>query len=239
MVVYVPVPAVESYKSAYIWKNYNIQPIGVGNRVLTVRFPDGTDMNAYTDMLLGIKSTDGEKSSHFTVSNKTSYTFSALDQDITWHVALTNQYDDVFGKIEDISLQEYNTSVTLDGLLKAKNVQLIVKTPDGQDVTAQCRVTWKDESGEILCQGNEIKRLPVGRKLYYQVVLPQQLATVYTLPATTAYTVKDGDNTIVCQLAAISQTQLSGRVKDATLANIGALSTVVSSRVSAELTAMS
>ena len=216
MVVYVPVPAVESYKSAYIWKNYNIQPIGVGNRVLTVRFPDGTDMNAYTDMLLGIKSTDGEKSSHFTVSNKTSYTFSALDQDITWHVALTNQYDDVFGKIEDISLQEYNTSVTLDGLLKAKNVQLIVKTPDGQDVTAQCRVTWKDESGEILCQGNEIKRLPVGRKLYYQVVLPQQLATVYTLPATTAYTVKDGDNTIVCQLAAISQTQLSGRVKDAT-----------------------
>ena len=216
MVVYVPDAAVESYESAYIWKNYNIQPIGVGNRALTVRFPDGTDMNAYTDMLLGIKSTDGEKSSHFTVSNKTSYTFSALDQDLTWHVALTNQYDDVFGMIEDISLQEHNTSVTLDGLLKAKNVQLIVRTADGQDVTAQCRVTWKDESGEILCQGNEIKRLPVGRKLYYQVVLPQQLATVYTLPATTAYTVKDGGNTIVCQLAAISQTQLSGRVKDAT-----------------------
>jgi len=215
MVVYVPAVVIEDYRSARGWKNYTIEPL-TDNKGLTVRFPDGTNMSDYAGMRLAVSSTDGEKSSHYTVSNKTSYVFNALNHNLTWRVDLTNQWGDEFGKIENLVLQEQNSVATLDDLLEPHNVALTVVTPDGQDVTARCKVSWTDENGELLTQGNEINRLPAGRKLKYQVILPQELATAYALPASTAYTVKDGNNTIVCQLTAISQINLSGRVKDAT-----------------------
>ena len=214
MVVYVPLVALDSYQSANVWKDYAIEPIS-GNKGLTVYFPDGTNMKDYTDMKLMLSSTDGEKSSHYSVTDKTSYTFNALDRERIWNVTLTNQWGDVFSKIENIAVQDQNVSVTLEGLLKPQNVKLVVKTPDGRDVTGNCKISWLDKNGELLLQGNTINGLPAGRKLDYQITLTQELATAFTMPATNGYTVKDGDNTIICQLMAISQTTLTGKVKDA------------------------
>ena len=181
---------------------------------LTVSLPEATDCSEYANMDLAIKNSQDNKTVHFVVTNNRSYMFTGVHCNTTWNVTLTNQYGDIFGKIENVKVGGTGVNVSFSSLLKPHDVTLTVKTPDGQDVTSQCKISWLDENGELLTQGNQIKKLPAGRKLKYEVSLPQELATAYTLPATNTYTVKSSSNNVVCQLTAISQTRLSGKVKD-------------------------
>lgn len=216
MCVYVPAISVDDYKADWRWGKYEILPMGSKLAKLSVALPGNVTVQDYANMRLAISETGGESASlHYMVTDKTSYTF-GVGNNTNWDVSLTNQYGDVFGKIENVQVGEADANVTFSSLLQPQNVALIVKKPNGQDVTAQCKITWLDENGELLLQGNPIKKLAPGRKLKYQVTLPQDLATACSLPATNTYTVKPvGSNNIVCQLAAISQTHLSGKVKDA------------------------
>ena len=214
MCVYVPSIAVEAYQSASGWNQFEILPINDGH-VLSVSLPENVNVQDYANMRLELTNAEGGDAQHYTLTDKSSYKFT-VEPNSTWNVTLTNQYGDLFGKIEHVEVSEENVAVIFPSLLKPQDVSLKVKKPNGQDVTAQCKISWFDEDGELLLQGNPIKKLPAGRKLKYQVSLPQDLATAYTLPSTSTYTVKDGNNEISCQLSAIGETLLSGKVKDAT-----------------------
>ena len=216
MTVYVFPSALEAYQSNYYWNIFTIEPANFDVSNLTIHLPNGTDVAQYANMKLAIAKEDSDQTLHYIINDKLSYTFANLDKNTVWDVVLTNQYGDEFGKIEDVVVGEEDAAVTFPSLKKPQTVTLKVKTPSGQDVTAQTKITWKDENGELLVQSNQIAGLPAGRKLNYSVTLPQELATAYALPADMSYTVKDGDNTIVCQLTAIAQAKLSGKVKEAT-----------------------
>ena len=216
MTVYVFPSAIEAYQNANYWKNYPIEVAVFNVFDLKVNLPNGIDVAKYANMKLAITQKDGDQTLHYIINDKLSYTFANLNKNTVWDVVLTNQYGDEFGKIEDVVVGEEDAAVTFPSLKKPQTVTLKVKTPSGQDVTAQTKITWKDENGELLEQSNQIAGLPAGRKLNYSVTLPQELATAYALPADMSYTVKDGGNTIVCQLTAIAQAKLSGKVKEAT-----------------------
>ena len=215
MCVYVPSIAIEDYEESSPWSQFEILPIGDGATKVMIIFPLSTVIQDYSDMQLAILNIENGEKLHYSLSNKYSYVF-YVEQNSTWDVSLTNHYGDRFGHIENVEVANKDIEITFTSLFKPQNVTLAVKTPNGQDVTSQCKVSWLDENGELLTQGNQIKKLPAGRKLKYQVALPQELATAYTMPATNTYTVKSGSNNVICQLATISQTQMSGKVKDAT-----------------------
>ena len=215
MTVYVLPDALEAYQSDYYWNRYTILPTNLDRASLTVNLPAGTD-TAYVDMKLGIVNRDSDIRRHFVVSkNKFSYKFGALEFQTNWDVVLTNHYGDELGKIENVAIGEEDKTVTFTSLKRPQTVTLTVRTPDGQDVTGQSRISWLDESGELLAQGKEIGNLPFGRKLVYSVRLPQQLATKYSLPANRTYTVAEGNNNIICQLNELSEVHFSGIVKEA------------------------
>ena len=215
MTVYVLPDALEAYLSDYHWSRFNIQAADFNVSNLTVNLPDGIDVSKYTNMKLEIKCKDSNKERHLVIGKKASYTFGALDNNTSWNITLTNQYGDVFGTIENVEIGEQDVAVTFPSLKQPQTVSLMVKTPVGQEVTEQVNISWSDESGELLKQGKQIAGLPAGRKLAYSVKLPQELATAYSLPANMTYTVKEGSNSVLCQLTAIAQTQLIGKVKEA------------------------
>lgn len=214
MMVFVPVESLYKYESTSGWNQFEILPISDA-KSLTVNLPTSANVEDFAQMRLDLQSVD--KASHYyIISDKSSYTFNGIKSNSTCNVTLSNQYGDMFGKIENIQVRDQNVQVTFASLIMPQDVTIIVKTPNGQDVTTQCKITWFNEIDEILLQGNPIKKLPPARKLKYQVTLPAELSTAYTLPAVDTYTVIDGENTIVCQLSNITQTQLSGKVNDAT-----------------------
>lgn len=215
MVVFVPLISVEAYQSANGWNAFEILPMDDGHHILSVSLPENVDVQDYANMRLEVNNIENNQTLCFTLTDKPTYKFT-VESNSTWNVTLTNQYGDQFGKIENVVIGEESVAVTFSSLLKPQDVSLAVKKPNGQDVTDACRISWFDEDGELLLQGNPIKKLPAERKLKYQVTLPQDLATAFTLPSMNTYTVKEGNNDITCQLSAIGEAQLSGKVKDAT-----------------------
>jgi hypothetical protein len=214
MTVFVLPDVVETYRSNYNWSPFDIEPIQ-GGTILTVNMPADADMSLYIDMKLAVSSASSGKTLSYVLTDKRYYSF-VVNDNTTWNVSLANQYGDEFGKIENVEVGEEDVTVEFSTLKKPQTVSLAVKLPNGEDVTAKTKVSWKDEKGKLLVQGNKIAGLPAGRKLNYSITLPQELATAYSLPADMTYTVKDGGNTVVCQLTAIAQTQLSGKVKEST-----------------------
>ena len=214
MCVYVYPIAIAAYERASGWNQFTILPIDDGH-VLSVSLPGSVNVQDYANMRLEVNNIENNQTLCFTLTDKSSYKF-IVEPNSTWNVTLTNQYGDLFGKIENVVVGEENIAVVFPSLLKPHDVSLIVKKPNGQDVTELCKISWFDEDGELLLQGNPIMKLPAGRRLKYQVTLPQDLATAFTLPSTSTYTVKEGNNDITCQLLAIGEAQLSGKVKDAT-----------------------
>ena len=215
LVVYVMAASVSLYQNDPNWGRFIILPIQDDLYSLTVNFTNTVDQADYTNMWLELCNTINGQTMHYVLTDKISYTFNGIKENSVFDITLRNQYGDVFGKIDHILVDEQNKTVTFESLLKPHNVALIVNDPHGKDISKLCNISWHDENGEFLLQGNTIKGIPAGRILLYQISLPQNLATNYTLPTTSSYKVKDDNNTIVCQLTLIGKTQLSGIVKDA------------------------
>ena len=182
---------------------------------LNVDFSNTADFADYAGMKLAISNPTSGQTVHYSLSDKQSYKFYGLEYNSVWDLTLTNQFGDEFGRIENVTLNQWDATVAFDTLLKSNQVNISVKTPDGVDVTEQCNVAWMDECGELLKQGNQIKGLPAGRALNYKVTLPADLAALYTVPSTNSYTVKDDYNTVICQLNAIDKVRLKGKISDA------------------------
>ncbi len=215
MIVYVPVEAIEDYQADYTWSIFTILPLKGNVSNLTICLPDGTDVSKYKDMKLEIANKNDDQKLHYIITDKQSYTFSRLDFNTSWKVTLANQFGDCIGLIENVSIDSSDVTLTFPELKKPQTVSLTVKTPDGQDVTNETRVSWFDENGDFLIQGNRIAGLPSGKKLTYSVTLPQEFVTAYSLPTNIDYTVKDGTNNLDCQLTEIAKVNLFGKVKDA------------------------
>jgi len=182
------------------------------NGVLSVCFPDNVNMEEFADMSLELSNIANGQTIRLTVTDKTNYKFTGLDNNSLWNVSLINRYGDVLGIIENVPS---TGSVTFGSIIKPQKVSLTIRDPQGKDVTNLTRISWLNENDELIAQGNQIIGLPADRKLTYQVVLPPELAINYSLPSDLTYTVKDGTNKIVCQLTSIPQVHISGKVIDA------------------------
>lgn len=215
LVVYVPAAAITQYQEAAGWKDFTILPIQEDIRSLTISLPEGTNAADYAQMWLELTNTKSGQRMHYVMTDRQQYTFANIIRNTSWNVTLRNERGDVFGQIDHVEVKDEDVSVVFSSLTKPQNVSLVVKKPDGQDVTAQMQITWTDAQGNYVAQGASLTGLPVGYQANYHVALSQELAMQYITPQTVEYVLKDGGNSIVYQLEAIKQLQISGKVKDA------------------------
>lgn len=182
---------------------------------LSIGFPDFVNPMDYANMTLQIKNSENGQSHSCIITNNDTYRFSVATNTF-WDITLYNKYGDILGYIDNVEVAKENVIVSFASLVKPQTVTMTVMTPYGQDVTDYAMIDWMDENGEILVQGHQILYLLEGTKISYNIRLSPELSMMYVVPGKTTYTVKDGTNNIVCQLTEILQTQLSGKVKDAT-----------------------
>lgn len=215
LVVYVPAAAIAQYQDIEAWGKYTLLPIQEDIRSISISLPDGANASDYTQMWLELTNTKSGQRMHFVMTDRQTYTFANIIRNTSWNVTLRNERGNVFGQIDNVEVKDEDVAVVFTTLMKPQRVSLIVQTPDGQDVTAQTQITWTDAQGSYMAQGASLTGLPVGYQANYRVVLSQELAMQYVTPKMVEYVLKDGGNSIVNQLEAIKQLQISGKVKDA------------------------
>lgn len=182
---------------------------------ISVSMSESTDMSYYKNMWLELSNIKSGQCIHYVITDCTQYTFANIIRNSTWNVVLRNEHGDIFGKIDNVEVKDNDVNVTFSSLSKPQSAFLNVLTPDGKDVTSQTKITWTDAQGNYVAQGVSLTGLPTGYKTTYSVVLSQELAMAYNTPQPVDYTLTDGDNKITCQLNAIPQVKISGKVKDA------------------------
>lgn len=214
LVVYVPAAAISQYQDMEVWGKFTLLPIQEDIRSISISLPEDANATDYTQMWLELTNAKSGQRMHYVMTNRQTYTFANIIRNTSWNVTLRNERGDVFGQIDNVEVKDEDVSVTFASLSKPQNVSLVVKTPDGQDVTAQAQITWTDTQGNYVAQGAKLAGLPVGYQANYRVALSQELAMQYDTPQAVEYVLKDGGNSIVCQLQAIKQVQISGKVKD-------------------------
>lgn len=215
LVVYVPAAAIAQYQDADGWKNFTLLPIQEDIRSLSISLPAGVNVADYAQMWLELTNTKSGQHMHYVMTDRMQYTFANIIRNTSWNVTLRNERGDLFGQIDNVEIKDEDVSVTFSSLSKPQSVALSVLTPEGKDVTAQTQVTWTDAQGDYLLQGVSLTGLPAGYQTAYRIVLSQELAMAYNTPQPVDYILTDGDNKITCQLSAIPQVKISGKVKDA------------------------
>ena len=214
LVVYVPAGAIGQYQDSEAWSKFTLLPIQEDIRSISVSLPNGAKVSDYAKMWLELTNTKSGQRMHYIMTERDVYTFANIIKNTSWNVVLRNERGDVFGKIDNVEVKNEDISVSFASLSKPQNVSLKVQTPDGKNVTEQTQITWTDGSGNYIAQGTSLSALPVGYQLNYSVTLSKDLAMLYGIPKVTAYTLKDGSNSLTCKLKAIKQVQITGKVKD-------------------------
>lgn len=215
LVVYVPAAAIAQYQDIEAWGKFTLLPIQEDIRSISISLPEGAHAADYTQMWLELINTKSGQRMHYVMTDRQTYIFANIIRNTSWNVTLRNERGDIFGQIDNVEVKDEDVSVVFSTLTKPQNVSLAVKTPDGQDVTAQTQITWTDAQGNYVAQGASLTGLPAGYQASYRIILSQELAMAYNTPQPADYALIDGDNRIICLLTAIPQVRISGKVKDA------------------------
>ena len=226
MVVYVPSAAVELYRTADGWKQLNIKPLDGEELSLTVNFPFDVSMGEYKNMSLELVNVQSGQVYKCLLTDRRSYTFFALMKNTIYDVFLKNTMGEVLAELSSVMLEETDVNVSITSIKKMYDVTLAVQTPEGSDVTSKVDITWYDEQGTYLRQGNIIKSVVEGRKLQYRVKLDNDLALEYVQPMGMGVCVASKDGAIL-QLERLAIIEITGRIVD-TNTNQGIKSATIS-----------
>lgn len=211
--LHVPSVSVALYAAAEGWSKLTIQSLDENEKSITVSLP-GT-AGEYKNMTLELQNVQSGQVYRCLVTDRTSYTFFGLMKNTYYNIYLKNSNKVVLGEINNVALEDGNLNVSFESIKTMQNVTLSILTPEGKNVTADVTITWLDELGSYLRQGNQVSELLTGTNIQYRVKLSKELAMEYVQPVDVAYQVKNGENAIVLTLSPIKQISISGYVKDA------------------------
>ena len=212
--LYVPIGTLSEYYAANVWNEFtNIQLLGTSSIsvTLTTDAPDGY----YEDMILELHMLNSQSVESRNILNKRNFMFINQIRENEYQAFLKNSYGQVMGQTEVVELGEEDLTLTIDKLLRKKDVSLKVTIPDGTDVTDKVSVLWADSAGKALGYASQLKAVAESAKLKCKVTLLDELARQYVAPDTMQLTVDgEGENLLTLQLQAMQQLALHGLVKD-------------------------
>ena len=210
--IYVPNASVNLYLEDKGWKDYNIAPMFVGDK-LVVNLPKVASDVDYRNMYIELVETDGDMINKYLIGEQHSYTFYGLDGNRTYSIYLKNQLGHVLGAIHAIHIFE-DATVTFDSLLQPQNLKIGIYTPDGTDATESAIVTWYDANDNYLCKDAVLSGQVEDTEVKYTVKLSKELAMQYKQPEQTTYMVKPSGNEVKVILEPFSTAEITGMVRD-------------------------
>ena len=92
-----------------------------------------------------------------------------------------------------------------------QSVTLVVKAPDGTDLTNQCNILWTDAEGELLGTGTTLTAQPIGSTVNYSIGLSTAIAALYVPVPTGTYTIQSANNIITINLMATGVVDMGGK----------------------------
>lgn len=211
--LHVPSTSVTLYAAAEGWNQLNILSLNQNEKSITVSLPD--DAGTYKNMTLELQNVQSGQLYRCLVTDRTSYTFFGLMKNTYYNIYLKNSNNVVLGEIGNVALDDDNLNVSFEYIKTVQDVTLSVLTPSGENVTASVTITWLDEQGSYLRQGNKVSEMLTGTNIQYRVKLSKDLALEYMQPTDMTYEVKAGKNDVTLMLSPIKQIALSGSVVDA------------------------
>jgi len=99
----------------------------------------------------------------------------------------------------------------LEGGEQLQSVRISVLTPEGEELSSQCNIVWRDAEGSILGVGNLLEAQAVGTVVNYSVSLPASMSLLYEPVTAATYTVQASGNLITINLVATGVVDLGAR----------------------------
>lgn len=196
LVVYVPAAAIAQYQDAEGWKDFTILPILEDVHNLDVRMPESCDVNLYLNNVLELTNKQNGQRYKAIITKQSVYSFPYLIKHTKYDLKLLNGRKLVLGTINDICIENNDTTVTFSSLLQPQKVSIEVLLPNGNKVTDKVAITWKDKDGNYLYSGSVLDNVVEGYSLIPSVTLPKELAIKYAQPRDIEYTVTSESNLI-------------------------------------------
>ena len=209
--LYVPEASITAYRTSR-WNVFsNILPLTSN---ISVTIPTDVPNGYYENMILELHKLNTQFVEKRSVLNKREFVFGSA-QGNEYQVFLKNAYGQVMGQTEKVNLGDEDLALTIDKVLRTKDVSLKVTTPEETDVTDKVSVLWADSAGKAMGYASCLKAVAEGAALTCKVTLPNELALQYIAPDAMQLTVDaEAENLLTIQLQPVQQLTLHGVVKD-------------------------
>jgi hypothetical protein len=214
LIVFVPEASIELYEASDSWNQYQILPIQSNVHSLELTLPAECSDGRYKNMSLELVNLKSGQRYKYVITDRLNYVFNNLMKNTKYNAYLKNPSGIVLASVDTIVIADRDLSCAFENILSLQNLSLRVITPAGADVTSQVTVSWYDEEGNYLSQGNTLASQVEGHEVRFSMALPQALALKYALPQDSTYSVRTGENAIEYTLTALPTTTVSGRVLD-------------------------
>ncbi|MBQ9704890.1 MAG: carboxypeptidase regulatory-like domain-containing protein [Paludibacteraceae bacterium] len=216
MLLRVPIESIELYRQAIGWSKFpNIQPLHNAGTV-SVYLPTDAADGYYENMTVELTNLRSKFTQTLPVLNKRIIVFSGQISGSEYQASLKNAYGQAVGTTVPMELGEGESlKLTIDKLLRTKDVSVKVTIPDGTDVSDKVSILWTDEANNAIGHTSQLKAVAEGARLTCEVTLREEFARQYATPDAVQLTVNaEGENQPTIQLQPIQQMTLNGQVKD-------------------------
>ena len=178
---------------------------------LDVTFADTVDLAAYLNQKLVLSSAQSKQTLIVTGDSRT-HSFRGLSSNATYSLSLQNRYGQEFLRMDGISLEEGDNTLTPEYIAKPATVCAEVYDASGRDVTDNVKVTWKDADGNYLAEGTPMTDIPEGCGMVAGIALDDSLGTLYQEVKALPVRAKAGNTTAKVTLQPLETVRVSGWV---------------------------
>lgn len=198
--LYVPEQSVAAYKADAKWGQFaTILPIEEEDaRHITVSLPSDHRDGRYQNMSILLTNLLNEDTKRYVVDEKPNYLFRNIPLGAHVTAQLMNSSNVILAQTDTVIVDDKSLELPLGQLRKMHNLSVKVKNLAGTDITDQTSVVWTDSRGARLGENYQLNKQIAGTAVYYEVKLPNQLASRYLQPAKKEVFVgKDNDEQVV------------------------------------------
>lgn len=215
--LYVPENSVAAYKADPKWGKFkSIQAIRDNEaQTVTVSLPADCKDGRYANMSIVLMNLLNEDTKRYVVDDNRSYTYRSIPSGAHVVAQLRTTSNIVLAQTDTVIMGDRPVELSLGSQRKLHNLSLQVIAGSNNDVTDQCTVTWSDSKGARLSNTPQLDRQIEGTAVYYDVKLPNDLASRYLQPEKTEVMVGNGSDTITVKPEVMDSVTVAGVVRNA------------------------
>lgn len=212
--LYVPEQSVAVYKADAKWGKFvTILPIEEEDaQNITVSLPQDHHDGRYQNMSILLTNLLNDDTKRYVVDEKPSYLFRNIPVGAHVVAQLLTPGNVILAQTDTVIVADKTLELPLGQLRKMHNLSVKVQNPVGTDLTEHVSVVWNDSKGARLSDTYQLNKQIAGTAVYYEVKLPNLLASRYLQPAKKEVFVGKDDDAQVVTLQMMDSITVNGVV---------------------------